>query len=142
MDLEKADAPRNEPCISTILDGQGKRAGRVLVASWTAGDLHQKLEFLALSRTTLTHDAADPSWDRSTKSFLYPPLDRPPPRVSRTRIAQLPDLDTFDIDAFDWCKLWPLYNVLLLSGKTASLIVSASARSTSTRSMLLQRGRV
>jgi len=119
MSHSQAGDPPAETCTLSlsVLDDQGNRAGTILAASQIRDSLYtQKLEFLALSRTTMAFNATDPSWDTRTKSFLHPPQERPP-LVSRKRVVQGQELDIFDRKAFDMYKLWPLYNVLLIEWK-------------------------
>ncbi|MCJ1247042.1 hypothetical protein MMC30_004253 [Trapelia coarctata] len=110
------DHPENEPSTLSVLDAHGVHAGTVRTTSPIPPSRDQTLEFLALSRTTLTHDFTDPSWDHSTQSFLYPPQECPP-LVSRKRVVSGQELEIFDRAVFDMYKLWPLYNVLLIGWK-------------------------
>ena len=62
---------RNDTCLLTIFDDAGIAAGGVLVGSKsTPHSMMGKQEFIALSRTTLTHDIDDPSWDPCIREFV------------------------------------------------------------------------
>jgi hypothetical protein len=116
-DPSPADNPPAATCTLSVLDDQGNHAGTILAVSQILGSLCSgKLDFLALSRTTMAFDTTDPSWDTRTQSFLYPPQERPP-LVSRKRVITGQELNIFDRKAFDMYKLWPLYNVLLIEWK-------------------------
>lgn len=116
-DDSAADNPPAATCTLFVLDDQGNHAGTILAVSQILGSHSaQMCEFLALSRTTMAFDSTDPSWDTRTRSFLYPPQERPP-LVSRKRVISGQELNVFDRKAFDMYKLWPLYNVLLIEWK-------------------------
>jgi len=76
-------------------------------------------ELLALSRTTLSHHGADPSWDASTKTYLCLPQERTQPALGEAEPSYwLQQSTSYFVHVFsDAYKLWPLYNVLLIKWK-------------------------
>ena len=114
----------------TVLDQDGRVAGAVQVPPpWVDTVTKEPQEFVALSRTTLTQDPGDPSWDETTQTFLRAaPRDREQvmhqgnlSRRLRDRLhgAEEPGTDTalwrlFDRQQYSALKFWPLYNVLLI----------------------------
>jgi hypothetical protein len=114
----------------TILDKDGCAAGAVQVPpAWVDAMTKTPQEFVALSRTTLTQDADDPSWDETTQSFLLEkPTDRSQVLREGSAAKRLRDhlngheepesyagaWRLFDRQKYSAFKFWPMYNVLLL----------------------------
>jgi hypothetical protein len=110
-------------CLLTLFDEDGVAAGAVHVGSqWTSVLTNAKQEFLALSRTTLSSDIDDPSWDELSQTFLLAQPESRPQVRSKTKRALnfLSQIEAptwyglFDRQKYDPLKFWPFYNVLLI----------------------------
>ncbi|MCJ1231415.1 hypothetical protein MMC12_008092 [Toensbergia leucococca] len=92
-----------------------------------------KQEFIALSRTTLTHDIDDPSWDPCTRKFVTSVPERRayiennyhagkvmkyPENIRSTFIGSYTWHGLYELqEPYNPHRLWPFYNVLLIERK-------------------------
>jgi hypothetical protein len=113
-----------------VLDKDGCAAGAIQIPPrWGKTMMKTPQEVIVLSRTTLTQDLDDPSWDHTMETFL---LEKPTDRDQvmnegkkalrlRAHLAggeepesYMGSWNLFDRQKYDAFKFWPLYNVMLI----------------------------